>query len=425
MQIQALILTWVFSNPAQVPRQPTMSETHPHQLTANRQPKFAFFHDEASGYLHMKHLGRGVQGSAALVRCVQTGNLIVREKTAFEPIAHNPYADQFYLPHPHIVQLLGAVNYSHERTYASATFWLYANDQRLCEMYERYRAAGQLVPEILIWQCLSHLLSAYSALHATKRTHSDGHAGNIFIHWDGTSVLPDFILGDLGSCEAFDDQFSTGDGKGEVLNGTFRQVNDNHNAKLDNIIGLPTLQQLYQISEINSQGRDAGTDLAIYSYPCALDAIASDMNKLTECIGAMMYDPDFGAASAGLESMYRMLDNLSVFAISVHVRTMDRWNHLFTQLRTLVARELEFAISRTSFPVRGLESFGPRNIEHRPELFDSVEQLLAADERPPGPWNIATVDPESLEILNVDRSTTYCLYKAYPTDANDGIIAGE
>jgi serine/threonine protein kinase len=391
-----------------------MSSEMNFNITVKKPMKYGFYHPEGNGFLHIKKLGHGVQGTATLVRDVKTGALVVRKRSAptHKDKVPSPFADQFRLPHAHIIQLLGAQNYQHSKyLMSSTTYWPYANDSDLYALVLRY---GSLrVPEVVIWQYLSQMLDAYEALHKSGKSHNDGHCGNIFVHWDGTSVLPEFILGDLGFCADFPVGLECVGG--DASHPFKPKVKD---WAVDEALGELTLRQLAEYDECEVAAKLSGTPLEHYQVEKALVHIGTDMEKLSGTLTALMHDEDFeDFYSDELEQMASMLYNLQVFAYSVYVRTTPRWFALFTQVRMAAAIGLSHAIDRATFPVPGLESFGPAPVDGRPELYDSVPEVLTADVRPPGPWYIAEVDPDTLRVTGTPDSVPYCAETWYCTDS--------
>jgi hypothetical protein len=389
------------------------------QGQARRQPKYAFFHAEGPGYLHVDVLGDGAQGTATLVRNATSGELIVRKRSLPPANDEEPFADQFCVNHPNVVQLRGFQNYRDaEGKWSSATYWPYANDNNLASLCKRYRLAGKPMPEVLIWQALCHMLKAHDALHMSGKSHRDGHSGNVFVHWDGTSTLPDFILGDLGFCRDLQDGVHTWSEDIDLEDPDLWKRNDATNQNLDRIYGEPTLSLLYHYDENEISARVAGTTLELFCIHKSLLWIGSDMSDISACLSLMMNEMDFDEEySEELCNMAHMIYNLETFARSLHVRTLPRWQKLMIMVRYAAESGLANAITSSKFPVQGLESYGPAPAEGRPVMFDSAEALFNADSRPPGPWYVAAVDPDTLRVIGIDQSRSYCDDDAMCTDA--------
>lgn len=376
----------------------------------------------------MQTLGAGVQGTATLVRCVNSGRLVVRKRTEYVELDLKPFADQFVLPHPNIMQLLDYYNYRDRNPrlecWSSATYWQFANAGMMYDLLGQYADQQLQVPELLIWKAASQLLSAYGTLHGAGIAHGDGHLANVLLHWDGLSVLPEVILGDLGMCDKFGERIHVHRGP------TFSNERDflkafkgAHvwNQQWDLELGPISLDDLLFFDLEDDVGKP-------YFYPDALLQIGEDMDHLACTVGSMMFDDDLSADckySLDLDRVSCLLYNLQSYLRSPHVRTMERWNYLYTQLRCTVERGLANCIDRTASPQRGLISTGPKPIEGRPVLFETADELLDSSNRPPGPWSIAAVDPDTFEIVSVQLDVTHCLdeWKCNtnaPTSSNAG-----
>ena len=393
-----------------------------------RRHQYAFHHSEGDGFLHVAVLGQGIQGTATLVRPAttypSTSNtpLVVRKRTAAtDNTTIDPFADQFHLPHTNIVQLLGCQNYRDaEGRWSSSTYWPYANGDTLHDLCQRFRARQRLVPEVLVWQALCHLLKAHEALHLSGRSHSDAHAGNVLVHWDGTSHLPDFILGDLGLCRPLPQDYVPGDcehletdyimdgpGSAKVVG----MINARLDPRLDPRLGSPTMQQVYEYDEAETAAAFAGTVMERFFFPKALMLMGKDMADVSECLSSLMNGLEFDETetySPELNHFAQLLFNVAAYGRSVYVRTLQRWQLMFKQVRITAEFGLANAISRTSLPVPGRELLGPAPRDGRPVLFESVQALHACDMKPPGPWHVAAVDPDTLQVLGVDFSRSFC-----------------
>jgi hypothetical protein len=387
------------------------------KTTTKKPMKYGFYHAEGEGFLHVKNLGHGIQGTATLVRNANTGALVVRKRSKPSPMKGDPppFADQFRLPHPHIVQLISAHNQEYENGLASSTtYWPYANDSDLHTLSRVYYDNDDDVPEIVIWQYLSQILGAYEALHRSGRSHDDGHGGNIFVHWDGTSVLPDFILGDLGFCANFPVGLTPMGAHGGQH---FKVVLKDY--RIDEVVGEPKLHQLLKYDAADASAELAGTDLEFFSVETALERIGDDMAKLSQTMNMLMFDEDFNDKySEDLDEMASMIYNLQTFALSVYIRTLPRWFAFFQQVRMRAAEGLSRAIDKQTWPVRRLESFGPAPVDGCPELFNSPFELHTAGMRPPGTWYIAMVDPATLKVVAINSEAPYCKDFWYCTDAS-------
>lgn len=388
---------------------------------ARRPPQYAFFHNEGSGYLHSQYLGAGIQGTATLVRCCQSGQLVVRKRTLFEDLSYDPFSDQFVLPHPNIVQLLAAQNYFNEAGFgASATYWRFANGKDLKALIQTYRRTGQRVPEILVWHFLSQILRAYFSLFVSGMVHRDGHWANVLVHWDAENALPDFILGDLGMADFLSQEILTAKGRLDepIEQGyAFRVPSD----ALDLLQGPPTFQQLYEHDEDEE-------NIESYHYAEALEEIGEDLRSVSGCMVSMMHDDDDldnVYYSEELRNVAVMVSNLGSFTTSRHVRTLERLEYLLTQVRCLIEDRFANCLESTTFPVPGLEGVHPAPAAGTPMLFESVQALHSSDFRPPGPWYIASVDPDTYEVLELDSSTIYCLNEAACTNSDGAQLVME
>lgn len=382
----------------------------PFQGQARRPARYAFLHCEGTGYLHSQYLGQGVQGTATLARCCQTGELVVRKRAAFIDLEENPFADQLVVGHPNIVQLLAAHNYFNEQDLASsATYWRYANGKDLKSLVNAYRAAEQRVPEILIWHFLSQQLRAYHALFSSGMVHSDGHWANVLVHWDDANALPEFILGDLGLCDLMSKGIVTVPGQlPQIINVCTHET-------MSDFEGHAIFEQLHDYDQDS-------VPLYSYQYAEALSQIGEDIDSVSQCMVSMMHDEndlDDIFYSEQLRVVALMISNLPAFVKSHHIQTLERFEYLLTKFRAVVESCFAECLENAIFPVPGLANIQPRPVVGTPMLFDSIEALNAYSYRPPGPWYIATVDPDTYEVL--DRGPiVHCWEKAVFTNS-DGV----
>ena len=144
----------------------------------------------------------------------------MRKKTF--PVVREPRSDlitskevRHYRPHPNVATLIDwtDIRDDHEEDgyqwVSTASIWKYANGGDLSDLLDK----GTL-PESLIWTLLEHCWTVLDHLHFVCQpsvAHGDFVSRNIFVHWDDSSMLPCFKLGDFGCAQTSTPQYAAED----------------------------------------------------------------------------------------------------------------------------------------------------------------------------------------------------------------------
>ena len=169
-----------------------------------RDVKYGFYHPEDTGYMHVRHLGHGIQGTVTLVRCAITGELLVRKRRHFEHnngTVDNELTFSRAISHPNVTNPVVEQKYfdnSNPPKVSVVSYWQYYNCGDLTTLINKHRRLGHRVPEVVIWRYLSQILGAIYQTHLQGVAHMDGHKANILVHWGEGDILPTFALGDWG-----------------------------------------------------------------------------------------------------------------------------------------------------------------------------------------------------------------------------------
>ena len=176
------------------------------------------YFDEGPGYVLICMLGQGVYGTAYLVRNVQTGDIGVRkeqhwssEATRARMLRTPPEEFTIARKMQHIsstAKALGWVRYArydaeHEKRIFEVTYWDYHNAGTWDDFHIKLVSGGISLPEQWLWYWLSVMLQVTSQMHYIGIAHTDGHAGNWFLHWNSGDPQPQIGLGDFGLAQQY------------------------------------------------------------------------------------------------------------------------------------------------------------------------------------------------------------------------------
>jgi hypothetical protein len=192
------------------------------------QEKFAIYFPELSkertnqtGYLWVKRLGAGIEGSVDLVLSVVDGQLYARKKTLPTKPASTDYHNRevfFHRQHYGIPKLI-----SYADCKVLSDWHRQAEEIRATVMISQYCNGGTLasfsncsalgphsrrhLPESVLWQLFARHLETMTFLHNCTPSlgRMDSHMNNIWLHFpDESSKVPEFFCGDLGQLEIID-----------------------------------------------------------------------------------------------------------------------------------------------------------------------------------------------------------------------------
>jgi serine/threonine protein kinase len=394
----------------------TSTFTHTHNKVDTMVSKYAIFYPEGkdkAGFLHMKELGRGGQGSATLVRCMTTKKTVVRKAARYphdEAYFDNPDLPDFgpevrhCWEHPNINPLLSVEGYANSEAVHSTLIHEYRNGGDLYTFVNSYHRRGTHVPEALIWQFTHQIYSAIHFLHHNVDGdkdpvgHNDVFPGNVLVYWPADiSQPPRALLSDLGQAKSF-------------------EVN---------------ISQMTVDSEERRMAMMDDEDPATYEELEIVDmqlSVAQDMDDLSALIFYMMTgDQDDRRCTReynlkGVASIYSPELFKLAMAIFKHSREIEC--NLATpdaHLRELVAKKAAESVCTFMDLSRARPVANPVIEEAFPMLFDTVDDVLAMFPRPPGPWEIVKVDGRSFEIVEkVEMESPMCADKVFYTD-RDGV----
>lgn len=201
--------------PAQRPKRPTANRLRyvpAAQNALGQQVERAIFFEEGPGFLFIQKLGSGVDGSASLVRNVDTGGLKVRKEAFRAQGAHSneigipPWEAQVASLVKHIdgvYQAQGWTNWLYTKSrqigVVEVTYWRYCNMGALSSFE---KSARHKIPEVFICHWLRSMLATLIDVHKAGIVHNDAHWGNWLLHKREESPIPDIVLADFGRAES-------------------------------------------------------------------------------------------------------------------------------------------------------------------------------------------------------------------------------
>lgn len=191
---------------APAPRQPLVRAPSTHRGPVSQD---AVYFREGSGYLYVKTLGNGVDGSAVLVRSVADGKLYVRkEEFSYEDIP------RFHTPPEETTNALQVQNIrntyrphgwtrwvnSPARMAFNITYWQHYDLGSLRGFISDCRQTGRPIPER--WGALWFVSMCDTMIRVQRAgvIHNDPHTGNWLVQ-STHSGIPEVFLGDFGRSE--------------------------------------------------------------------------------------------------------------------------------------------------------------------------------------------------------------------------------
>ena len=346
------------------------------------QPKFAYQYPE--GYLHCVTLGEGCQGTASI--CSSQGKVYVVRKAAlytrefeigYETGEWCPEASH-YRAHPNINKLIAFQHYPSDYKIHASLIHKYCNGGNLKDFFDSYMKIDLVVPEGLIFRMLQQMLGALNFLQQECRpavSHGDLFMGNILVDWPShNNWRPNFLLADFGHSAVHDLEPAK---------------NSNNRRFLPNPEAACAFAQDYE-------------DLAA----TAVYLMTGDVRD-RRC---KTYCNEIRLQEYYSEDLVSCIDDIHEYSeeLETNINAAD-----LTLLREFVTAK---ARSRCNMP---LDCVRPAPISPTPMLFNSYEELMNKEPRPPGPWNVVTVNPETYKVIGkVDGP--HCSKEVWFTDL-DGI----
>ncbi|KAJ9612030.1 hypothetical protein H2200_003625 [Cladophialophora chaetospira] len=168
----------------------------------------------APGYLLIRNLGSGVEGTVDLVRRVSDGERFARKKTVPMLPAHEQYHSSevfFHRQHP----LIPALNSSTEckvladwhpevdKVKSTVMLSKFCNGGTLADFSDEFALGRRPITELtesILWHVFAAQLTTVMFLHGCNPSlgYTDSHMSNIFLDFPDGSKFPTFFTGDLG-----------------------------------------------------------------------------------------------------------------------------------------------------------------------------------------------------------------------------------
>ena len=348
---------------------PLRSIVHSHTIMAI---KSVCYTPANGGYVYIRELGRGAQGTAILVRSMTDGEFYVLKKSysELEGGEQTPSPEvEFYRPHPRVPKLVYHDAFVDQdlshipvpkkiNTLVSSYCNLVDLDQLGSKCFDK---SGK-VDEVLIWRCLGQMLEVIEFLHfqcQPKINHADIGSGNVFAHSPADKRLPDFFLGDFGIAEYIPEVFDKVAGFGYVV------IND------------------YFVTE---------------SYFELKSVVWALLNGPTYPL-----KPKYHTQRKRFETLYSEKLVLCYDALEWFIGDdfkMDDYEAELQELRTAVDSEAKAWEEKSTVDFSYLRPGD--ELDNASLFYDSQEEILNAIVQPPGPWQAAQVDTETWELLSVD-----------------------
>lgn len=177
-------------------------------------PDDAIFFKEGRGYLLVRHLESGADGTASLVRSVCDGKLYVRKEDlgtqTFPNRSFRVHSDApLEIANARAVREVPGVYEAHGWTrwiqrdrprYFDVTYWRYYNLGSLKSYNNAARRSGRYIPEEWCTTWFVKMIDILATIHERGFVHQDCHGGNWFLE-TSTSGIPHIVLGDFGRSE--------------------------------------------------------------------------------------------------------------------------------------------------------------------------------------------------------------------------------
>ncbi|KPI36244.1 uncharacterized protein AB675_7273 [Cyphellophora attinorum] len=412
------------------------------QLPAAVPVRYGLYYAEGTGYFHVRELGKGIQGTAVLVRCAVTGELFVRKKRQLEYNAAqmNELVIADSICHPNVIKCVWSKQYRHPDTGAtsSVTYWAFANHSDIKHLITEFIEAGHRVPEAIIWKFLAQVYPAMHQMHLQGYAHRDSHIGNIFVDWPESAFLPDFYIGDFGHAHAFEQG---------VVDSSYGKLDDHPQAGRAPVnAGIPHVGWM---DGFNPTGM--GKFLMSQTTPAFLTNIAHDFELLAHTLACLLrwepgMDPDDDSDSSSssqtieelptplsptpeefyspiLQKTLEYLEVLPRYLLSDDIRTLPRYVALYRSIfehcihRPAVhywhsgiqpdsTWSAMHAVQPSSFPLFNGVAMPTAAAGHEASkdaimTFPTVQALEAAG-GVPGPWQVGVIDARTGQLLYSD-----------------------
>ena len=343
-------------------------------------PKFAYHYGEGTGYYHVSFLGEGCQGTASLVRCVKTGKVRVRkaalydreislEGTSFDEGEWCPEVSNFR-SYVGINKLIAFQHHPSNFKIHATLINKYCNGKDLRHLFRSYNDFELMVPEALIWRFLNQILDALHYLHRECRpaiSHGDIFGGNILVDWPSNpNWRPNFVLADFGISEVHD--------IAPDLPAYFCQ----------NLMAASSFAQDYR-------------DVSALAF-CLMTGDTEDRTCSKHENQRCVEDSYTDELAACADDIYKYSEDLEC---NINANCGPLRDYIAAKARSR-PRNLPSEVAR------------PAPVDSTPLLFDSYEAIMTHT-RPPGPYNVVAIDPDTYEILDF-ISGPHCAEKVFFTD---------
>lgn len=174
---------------------------------ANLETIMLFLEDE--GYLLVRVIAQGKNGTACLVRSVKDSKLYVRKEDIVCSDASNVVPSDFtnvraLQDMPGVARLHSWFKHEQKQIGAKDAHYFYVSYWELCNAgdlhyyYQKYMVETIIFPERIAIKWLYTMLTTILKLHRRGIAHHDRHLGNWFVHRESESTDPIVVLGDFG-----------------------------------------------------------------------------------------------------------------------------------------------------------------------------------------------------------------------------------
>ena len=373
--------------------------------------KYAIFYPEDEGYLYVRTLGEGrwgegFQGIATAV-CSTKGELFVRKLiipaadiwSNIEGIPEIIVGAQ--LNHRLVPKLVSNTSYNvlkdtHKdsgKVHLDTMIFEFINGGTLGDLLENIPFDADTNPEmsnIFAWSLFQDALEAITYVHGQNWSHQDGHPGNYFLRYDAKSKLPQCMLGDYGGSynlidldrdqlkpeeiAKLQEKINTGELTGTLEEEVGKEIEDRH-SQVTRQLGIDLDYTSESIAQIITGMTNVCSELQMHKM----------QQLLTDPAG---FDPEL------IEAWHRLntiIDDLY---------KGDRTSY-YTQLGHLKEAVTNFAEHRIA-SCRDYSWTQPSPLAAKPRLFDTRQDLLNSCGTIPGPFRIARIHPETLQVVAVE-----------------------
>jgi hypothetical protein len=376
---------------------------------------YAIFYNEGAGYLHVRTLGQGSQGTAVLVHSLADAHLYVRkvEKLNDVPVDTNnrfcntntgdapggdtpgqeslrPKEVSQYRPFSTIPGLVDFMTLNHNPPVTQnrnvkqhITFWQFCNGGDLADYITEHGIMGELIPEICIWRCLWQLFKAFQFLQNAQPpvSHRDILPSNIFVHWPEASKPED--------ASSPPDELARGTAADLRYYVTYpeQEIGDMPDFYLGDF-GFATSYYRTPAIRLTSYLGDLDAIIVVFKQLAVGRSTAQEITLIETLDGLTRYSADMTDIFQEINAL-RALVSLHEPVGPVDLQPLDEFIMKLGKMYPKTYTNPTIAFTR------------PQSVS-RPHLFDSKEMLLSRyGSTKGGPWYICTINAnEDIKILD-------------------------